>query len=115
MSVETRVNLARPRYYRKAAAVDSHALRRLVSDKLADGRLPLNSIPRVWGGPANGETCDVCDIVVTQHEFIMEGISLAPGKKPLQMHVGCFYLWDEERRISTATAVALSNPPPRGE
>ena len=45
----------------------------------------------------------------------MEGISLAPGKKPLQMHVGCFYLWDEERRISTATAVALSNPPPRGE
>ena len=95
--------------------MDSHALRLLVTDKLADGRLPLNSIPRVWGGPGNGETCDVCDIAVTQHEFIMEGISLAPGKKPLQMHVGCFYLWDEERRISTATLVSVTHHLPRGE
>jgi hypothetical protein len=29
--------------------------RLLILSKLADGRLPLNSIPRVWGGPGNGE------------------------------------------------------------
>ena len=95
--------------------MDPHALRRLVSDKLADGRLPLNSIPRVWGGPANGEICNVCDVAVTQHQFIMEGISLAPGKKPLQMHVACFYLWDEERRTATATLGSPSTLLPRGE
>ena len=33
------------------------------------------------------ETCDVCETTVTRLEFIMEGISRAPGKKPLQMHV----------------------------
>jgi hypothetical protein len=37
--------------------------------------------------PAMAETCDVCETTVTRLEFIMEGISRAPGKKPLQMHV----------------------------
>ena len=36
------------------------ALRLLICSKLDKGRLPLNSIPRVWGGPGNGETCDAC-------------------------------------------------------
>jgi hypothetical protein len=48
--------------------------------------------------PAMAETCDVCETTVTRLEFIMEGISRAPGKKPLQMHVGCLHLWDDERR-----------------
>jgi hypothetical protein len=87
--------------------MDPELLRRLVSEKLADGRLPLNSIPRVWGGPGNGETCDVCEAAVTPHEFIMEGISLAPGKRPLQMHVGCFHLWDDERRRGSETIAPL--------
>jgi hypothetical protein len=39
----------------------------------------------------------------------MEGISLVPGKKPLQMHVGCFHLWDDERRRCSA-AVAPVRP-----
>jgi hypothetical protein len=38
--------------------MELEALRPLIRSKLTDGRLPLNSIPRVWGGPGNGETCD---------------------------------------------------------
>ena len=78
--------------------MDPEVLRRLVNEKLADGRLPLNSIPRAWGGPGNGGDLRCVRDDFTRLEFIMEGISRAPGKKPLQMHVGCLHLWDDERR-----------------
>ena len=32
-------------------------------------------------------------------EDSIEGISLAKGRKPLQLHVECFYLWERERHI----------------
>ena len=75
----------------------SSPLRLLIRGKLADGRLPLNSIPRVWGGPGNGETCHACDEIVTKDELIMEGIAVDPKQVPIQLHVKCFYLWNEER------------------
>jgi hypothetical protein len=28
----------------------------------------------------------------------MEGIALAGGRKPIQLHAKCFYVWDSERR-----------------
>jgi hypothetical protein len=90
--------------------MNPEVLRLLIQSKLTDGRLPLNSIPRVWGGPGNGETCDACEHIITKHEFVMEGISLAGGKAALQLHVGCFWLWDEERRPQLA-ALALSDAP----
>lgn len=77
-------------------------LRALIRTKLADGRLPRNSVPRVWGGPGNGETCDGCEEIVTKDQFVMEGISLANGRKPLQLHVACFNIWDDERRAVRA-------------
>jgi hypothetical protein len=38
--------------------MDRESFNRIIRAKLADGRLPQNSIPRVWGGASNGETCD---------------------------------------------------------
>jgi hypothetical protein len=70
--------------------------------KLADGRLPINSIPRMWAGPGNGETCDACEKTVTKNEFVMEGISIGGGRAPVQLHVACFHFWDEERRVLLA-------------
>ena len=32
------------------------SLQLMIRQKLANGTLPYNSIPRVWGGPGNGET-----------------------------------------------------------
>jgi hypothetical protein len=89
------------RHSRKAA-IDQDALRLLIRSKLADGRLPLNSIPRIWGGSGNGESCDACEIIVTKDEFVMERISLADGRRPPQLHARCFWLWESERRDQPA-------------
>ena len=77
--------------------MQQHNLQLMIRQKLADGRLPRNSIPRVWGGPGNGEMCDACEAVITKDEWVMEGISLAGGRKALQLHVECFHLWEKER------------------
>jgi hypothetical protein len=78
--------------------MDPVPLRLLIQRKLDDGRLPHNSIPRVWGGPGNGEACDACEEPIPKNQLIMEGISLDGGKGPVQFHVKCFYLWDEVRK-----------------
>ena len=77
--------------------MDSQELRSLIRAKLIDGRLPVNSIPRIWGGVAAAETCDACDELIVDGQMVMEGISLSGGRKPLQLHTLCFAIWDEQR------------------
>lgn len=72
-------------------------LRRLIQAKLGEGRLPQDSIPRVWGGAGNGETCDACEQIITKVQFVMEGISTTGGAG-IQFHVLCFQIWDSERQ-----------------
>ena len=84
--------------HRKVAAMTLQALRLLILSRLADGRLPMNSIPRVWGGPGNGEICDGCEAVITKKEFVIEATSPADGTRPLQLHAQCFWIWEDERR-----------------
>ena len=72
-------------------------LRLMIQEKLADGRLPNNHIPRIWGGPGNGEICDGCDEIVTKAQMIMEGLSSKDSG--VQFHVACFYVWDVERQV----------------
>ena len=76
--------------------MDTERLRTILRDKLADRRLPHDSIPRIWGGPGQGETCDACEEVVTKPQMLMEGISETGSG--IHMHVQCFYMWDNERR-----------------
>ena len=75
------------------------AIRLLIREKLRDGRLPYDSTPRFWGGPADGEVCDACEKPITKQQLVMEGIaSTLSDKKPIQFHVTCFQIWDAERR-----------------
>ena len=37
--------------------MEKPALRLLIQGKRVEGRLPNNHIPRIWGGPGNGEIC----------------------------------------------------------
>ena len=75
------------------------AIRTLIREKLKDGRLPYDSMPRFWGGPADGEVCDACEKPITKQQLVMEGIaSTLSDKKPIQFHVTCFQIWDAERR-----------------
>ena len=79
--------------------MDREALRLLIRAKLRGGVLPVNNISRLFGGPGNGEICDACDAVITKEQLGIEGISLAGGGgRPLQIHAGCFQIWDTERR-----------------
>ena len=77
---------------------ETERLLKIIKAKLTTGKLPYNSIPRVWGGPGNGEACDACETIVTKDEFIMEGIA-SEGGGGVQFHVRCFYLWDALRRV----------------
>jgi hypothetical protein len=74
-------------------------LRLLIQEKLSTGGLPLDAMPRVWGGPGQGETCAACDETVTRFQLLMEGPNKNDGAAGIQMHVACFYLWDEVRRV----------------
>ena len=80
-------------------ALDNEALRLLVQRKLRDGRLPHDRFPVVWSGPSDGETCDACDVLLTEQQVLMEGIR---GCKtpPVYFHVRCFQVWDHERRAA---------------
>jgi hypothetical protein len=33
-------------------------------------------------------------------QLLMEGITLDLGRRPLQLHVRCFEIWDPERRAT---------------
>ena len=78
--------------------MESAAIRLLVRQKLLDGRLPLDGISRIWGGPPAGEHCDACDSLITE-PLVIEGIaSVMAGRQSVQMHVECFAIWDEERQ-----------------
>ena len=77
--------------------METDSLRLLIRQKLVDGRLPHDSIPRLWGGPSHDEKCHACDETIAMPALIMEGIALN-GSEPLQLHMKCFYLWDTERR-----------------
>jgi len=77
----------------------SDAIRALIRAKVNDNRLPRDSQPRFWGGPADGEVCDACDKPITKQQLIMEGVVATPGgTKPIQFHVQCFQFWETERR-----------------
>ena len=77
--------------------MDQPILRVLIQEKLAAGRLPYTPIPRVWGGPGNGEICDGCGETVTKNQLVMENRDVTGGG--IQFHIGCFHVWDVERQV----------------
>lgn len=79
--------------------MEDHTLSVLIRSKLADGRLPQDSIPRMWGGPGNGESCDACEEIISEAQFVMEGLSTSAGGLGVQLHVRCFQVWDAERQV----------------
>ena len=83
--------------------MDRPALTLQIQAKLADGRLPHNHIPRMWGGPGNGETCDGCGETVNKSQMVMEGLSVTDAAHAdgigVQFHVECFQVWDAERQV----------------
>jgi hypothetical protein len=79
--------------------MDLQALLLLIRDKLQDGRLPHDSITRVWSSPSDGETCDACETRIAKDQSVTE-VTLAGGSRAgaaIPFHVVCFHVWDVER------------------
>jgi hypothetical protein len=79
--------------------MDEKGLRLFIRNRLKNGRLPYDGASNVSGGPASGEVCVACETVVADEQLVMEGlIKNGDGTKPIQFHVVCFGLWNDERR-----------------
>jgi hypothetical protein len=77
--------------------MDKPILRTLIQEKLAEGRLPHDHVPRIWSGPGNWEICDGCGETVTRAQTLMKGLD---GRgRGVQLHATCFYLWNVERQV----------------
>ena len=79
------------------------SLRSLIRERLQSGILPGDYCTQVFGGVANGETCDACSEVIEKKQLVMECIG-EHYPKTLQFHVRCFYIWDSERGTQGACA-----------
>jgi hypothetical protein len=76
--------------------MDQSILRLLIQEKLADGRLSRDPYPSLKSRQGTGETCDGCEGTITRAQMLMEILD-ARGC-PVQVHVGCYYLWVVERQ-----------------
>ncbi len=80
--------------------MDLQAIRVLIQAKIQDGRLPRHNIRRVCSSPSTGEKCDACETIISMDQLVMEGTTLAPGRRAFKFHVRCFEIWDHERRAA---------------
>jgi len=79
--------------------MDENTVRLLIRVLLQKGRLPYASAAKVSGSPASGEVCAACAMIITDKQLVMDVVPrTAKGKEPLQFHVLCFELWNDERR-----------------
>ena len=71
----------------------------MIRQKLQDGGLPHDRAVRFWARPGTGELCDACDSPIAKDQMAVEGFaSRIEDTKPLQVHAGCYQVWDAERR-----------------
>jgi hypothetical protein len=80
--------------------MDQESVRLLIQRKIRDRSLPHDGIKKVWSSPSAGERCDDCDTVLTPDQVLMEEATLDLGRRPFQLHVRCFQIWDHERRTA---------------
>ena len=80
----------------REVVTDDASLRVLIRRKMADGRLPRDAMSRVWGGNGNEAACTACEETISKHQVAMEGMYWG---KTTTLHVRCFSLWDQERRV----------------
>lgn len=82
--------------------MDKPTLRLLIQEKLTDGRLPRERLPRMWGGQGAGETCDACGETVTKAQMAMEVLDATGGG--VELHIACFLVWEVERQCVSRAA-----------
>ncbi len=89
--------------------MDQESLRLFIRREIQNGRLPHDGTTRVWSSPSDGETCDACDATLAKDQLLLEAVTLDLGRRPLQLHVRCFQIWDHERRTTVIESPTISS------
>lgn len=76
------------------AGDDGPTRRTRIAAKVTTGALPSDTVPRLWGRPGAGETCDGCDEIVGCGALAIES-QTAVGRT-MVFHAGCFHEWERE-------------------
>lgn len=97
---------------RHKTRMDFETIRLIIRRKLENGRLPLEKAARVLGRSASGEACDGCDMTIGIGQLAMDALARTPGSKAIQLHLRCFEIWTQERRLVSPLSGAW--PAPRG-
>jgi hypothetical protein len=79
--------------------MDENTVRLLIRKLLQNGRLPHVSASNVSGSPATGEICAACGTAISEKQLVMQAtVANGKGANPIEFHVFCFELWNDERR-----------------
>lgn len=79
--------------------MDFETIRQMIRRKLENGRLPLEKAARVLGRSASGEACDGCDMTISTGQLAMNALARKPDARAMQLHLRCFEIWTQERRL----------------
>jgi len=89
--------------------MDTQAIRLLIRRKIWEGHLPPDRLSRVSWVSSNGETCDACSMMVTRVQVLIQGTNRA-GDLPIQFHVRCFGIWNDERHTTRVRTTYRGHP-----
>jgi hypothetical protein len=81
---------------------DEGSRRKQAREAIQAGKLPTRDPTRIWGGNGFGSRCVICGDRVNSDERGYELQFARSGAPPTaaeyHLHVGCFVVWEEERR-----------------
>jgi hypothetical protein len=80
--------------------MDDAIVRRLVRERIVNGRLPRDRTGAVSATNGNDEGCDACSVPVAPDEVLVR-VS-REGSRRFVFHATCFAIWRDERNKMTS-------------
>jgi hypothetical protein len=79
------------------ALMDADVARRVIRQRLEEGRLPHGQMMELGYGQGIGQLCDGCGESITWHQRMTVRICRADWRT-VRLHGDCFEIWDAERQ-----------------
>jgi len=81
------------------------AVRRVVRDKISDGRLPRDRMGAVSASHGTDRLCDACSLSISPEEVVYKLLRM--GSDGFVFHATCFAVWRYEQNSMTSVRSAL--------
>jgi hypothetical protein len=81
--------------------VTDEVLRRLIRQRIQDGRLPRHRVIELGFGSGVGQECDACGTAIESDQRMTVRIS-ADDWRTLRLHHSCFEIWNAERAATAS-------------